>query len=340
MLLYELPGFELIHAESLSQAAQALKKYGGKARVLSGGTDLLSLMKERIEGPALRIPEFLVNIKRIPELNGIIYDEESGLRIGSAVTLSSLEKSEIIHEKFPILSRAAGQVGTTQIRNRGTIGGNICQRPRCLYFRHPHFLCLKKGGRACLARAGEHRYGHSIIQRGKCVMAHPSDMAPALVTLDARVEIAGPGGLRETSMMEFFTTGNPSTETVLQPNEFVTGFQVPSPQPGTLQHFLKLRIRRASDFALASAAVVARMSNEICEDVRVVLGGIAPFPYIASRSMDLLKGKILTEDLISEASKASVKEARPLPNNPYKVDLARVLVQRALKSVAAEHSTC
>lgn len=336
MLLYELPGFELKQAESLDQAVRTLKKCGEKARVLSGGTDLLSLMKERIEGPELRIPEVLVDIKNVPELKGITYHAESGLRIGAAVTLSSLAGSEIIKKKFPVLSIAAGQIGTTQIRNRATIGGNLCQRPRCMYFRHPHFICLKKGGRTCLSRKGEHRYDHSIIQRGKCAMAHPSDLAPALMALDARVEIAGFEGFKEISLTEFFTAENPAGETVLQSNEFVVGFLVPSPQPSIRQYFLKRRIRRASDFALANVAVAAEVFDGICGDVRIILGGIAPSPYIASRSMEMLKGKPFTEELISEAAEASVKEARPLKNNSYKVDLAMALVRRALGSVAAD----
>ena len=336
MLLYELPGFELYHAESLDQAVGTLKKYGEKARVLSGGTDLLSLMKERIEGPRLRIPEVLVDIKNIPELKGITYHAKSGLRIGAAVTLSSLEGSETIQKKIPVLSVAAGQIGTTQIRNRGTIAGNLCQRPRCMYFRHSHFICLKKGGKTCLARIGEHRYDHSIIQMGKCAMAHPSDLAPALMALDARVEIAGFEGLREISLAEFFTSENLTGETVLRPEEFIVGFQIPSPQPTTRQHFLKLRIRRASDFALANVAVAAEVSDEICGDVRIMLGGIAPSPYMASRSMEMLKGKAFTEKLISEAAEACVIEAKPLKNNSYKVDLAMALVRRALESIAAE----
>ncbi len=336
MLLYELPGFELDQAESLDHAVGTLKQCGERARVLAGGTDLLSLMKERIEGPGLRIPEVLVDIKHIPEMKGITYDPESGLRIGAAVTLSSLEESEIIQKKFSLLRLAAGQIGTVQIRNRGTIGGNLCQRPRCMYFRHTHFICLKKGGKTCLARTGEHRYDHAIIQKGSCAMAHPSDLAPALMALDARVDIAGPEGLKEIAVTDFLTSENPVGETVLKPDEFVVGFKVPSPQPTLRQHFMKRRIRRASDFALANVAVAAEVSDGLCGQVRIMLGGVAPSTYIASRSMEILKGKPLTGELISEAAEASVMEAKPLKNNRYKVYLATALVRRALESVAAD----
>lgn len=143
------------------------------------------------------IPKVLLNIKTIPEMNRITYDREAGLRIGAAVSINRLETSDIIKRKFSVLSQAARQVGTTQIRNMGTIGGNICQRPRCMYFRHPHFLCYRKGGDLCYAVSGEHRYYHSIMRRGICAMAHPSDMAPALVGLKAKVTISGPEGTRQ-----------------------------------------------------------------------------------------------------------------------------------------------
>ena len=146
MLLYELPNFEHGDAKSVKEAVSWLHKYGEKVKVIAGGTDLLGVVKDRVKGPQLRIPEVLVNLKAIPEINKITYDEGAGLEIGGAVTLNRVETSDIIKQRFSVLSQAAGQVGTTQIRNMGTIGGNICQRPRCMYFRHPHFLCLKKIG--------------------------------------------------------------------------------------------------------------------------------------------------------------------------------------------------
>jgi len=333
VLLYELPSFELLDVATVRDAVVCLNKYSGKARVVAGGTDVLSLMKDRVEGPELKIPGVLVNIKTIPELNQITYDEYAGLRIGAAVTLNRLEAFEIIRQKFNILTQAAGQVGTTQIRNMGTLGGNICQRPRCMYFRHPHFPCYKKGGDKCYAVAGEHRYYHSIMKNGRCVMAHPSDIAPALAALDAEVIIAGSEGEKKMTLQDFFAPGNGFTETVLKPGEFLTGVQVPNPKGKTYQSFLKRRIRHSTDFALSSVATVARITDGICEDIRIVLGGIAPFPYMALRAAEILKGRKLAEKLISQAGEASLAEAHPLPKNRYKIDLVTALVRRALTSM-------
>jgi len=336
VLLYELPSFELLDAATVRDALACLKKYEGRTRVIAGGTDLLSLMKDRVEGPELKIPEVLVNIKTIPELNQITYDEHTGIRIGAAVTLNRLQASDIIRQKFTVLSQAAGQVGTTQIRNMGTMGGNICQRPRCMYFRHPHFPCYKKGGERCYAVAGEHRYYHSIMKNGRCVMAHPSDLAPALAALEAEVIIAGSEGEKTLTLQDFFTPANDFTETVLKPGEFLTGVHVPNPNGKTYQCFSKRRIRHASDFALSSVATVARIIDGVCEDIRIVLGGIAPFPYMAFRAAEILRGRKLAEKLISQAAEASVAEAHPLPQNRYKIDLVTALVRRALTSMWQE----
>jgi len=153
-MLFELPGFEHVDAKDAREAALCLRQYGEKAKVIAGATDLLSLMKDRIEGPELKVPEVLVNIKTIPGIARIDYDEKTGLRIGAGVTLNQLATADLIRQKFNILSQAVLQVGTTQIRNMGTVGGNVCQRPRCLYFRHAHFVCFKKGGSKCYAVAG------------------------------------------------------------------------------------------------------------------------------------------------------------------------------------------
>ncbi|UCH08708.1 MAG: FAD binding domain-containing protein [Deltaproteobacteria bacterium] len=333
VLLYELPSFELLDVGTVRDALACLKKYEGRTRVIAGGTDLLSLMKDRVEGPELQIPEVLVNIKNIPELNQITYDEHTGLRIGAAVKLNRLQTSDVIRQKFTVLSQAAGHVGTTQIRNMGTMGGNICQRPRCMYFRHPYFLCYKKGGDKCYAVGGEHRYYHSIMKNGRCVMAHPSDLAPALAALEAEVVIASSEGEKTLTLQDFFTPANDGTETVLKPGEFLTGVHVPNQKGKTYQCFLKHRIRHASDFALASVATVARITDVICEEIRIVLGGIAPFPYMAFRAVEILRGRKFTEKLISQAAAASIAEAHPLPQNRYKIDLATALVRRALASM-------
>jgi xanthine dehydrogenase YagS FAD-binding subunit len=332
-MLFELPRFEHVDARDVEEVAFWLQKYGGRARVIAGATDLLGLMKDRVEGPACKIPEILVNIKRVPEMTRIAYDERTGLRIGAGVTLNRLTTSDVIQQGFRILSQAALQVGTTPLRNMGTLGGNLCQRPRCLYFRHPHFLCFKKGGSKCYAATGEHRFYHSILKQGRCVMAHPSDLAPALIALNAEVMIISPNGERKVPLQEFFLGPDHHTETILKTDEYLTEVHVPIQSERTRQVFLKERIRQSADFALASVATVARMSAEICEEIRIVLGGIAPFPCVASTAEEVIRGKKLDEGLISRAAGASVEGAKPLAMNGYKVDLTKALVKRALTSI-------
>ena len=332
-MLYELPAFEHADAESIREAVFWLQKWGNDASVIAGGTDLLGLMKDRLEGPQLKTPRVLINVKRIAAMKRIDLDDELGLRIGAAVTLSQLAASEIIRKRFGILSQAARQIGTTQIRNMGTVGGNLCQRPRCMYFRHPDFLCYKKGGRTCYAVSGEHRFDHCVINYGKCVAAHPSDMAVALVALDASAIIATSNAERQVALQDFFAGANEYTETVLQPGELLAAVRVPDESRKTRQLFLKRRVRHASDFALASVAMVAVMSGEKVQAIRIVIGGIAPFPYVADKTGEIINGKALNAKLISKVAKASLEAARPLPHNGYKIDLAKALVKRALESI-------
>ena len=332
-MLFELPRFEHVDARDVEEVAFWLQKYGGRARVIAGATDLLGLMKDRVEGPGCKIPEILVNIKRVPEMTRITYDEGTGLRIGAGVTLNRLATYDVIKQGFKILSQAALNVGTTQLRMMGTLGGNLCQRPRCLYFRHPHFLCFKKGGSKCYAATGEHRFYHSILKQGRCVMAHPSDLAPALIALKAEVMIISPGGERKVPLQEFFLGPNHHTETILKTDEYLTEIHVPIQNWRTPQVFLKERIRHSADFALSSVSAVARISAGICEEIRIVLGGIAPFPYVASIVEEVIRGKKLDEGLISRAAGASVEGAKPLAMNGYKVDLTKALVKRALTSI-------
>ncbi len=332
-VLYELPAFKHVDAENVQEAVFWLEKWGNEARVIAGGTDLLGLMKDRLEGPQLRTPKVLINVKHIADMKRIDHDDEFGLRIGAAVTLSQLGVSDLIRKRFSILSQAARQIGTTQIRNMGTVGGNLCQRPQCMYFRHPDFLCYKKGGRTCYAVKGEHRYDHSVMNYGKCVVAHPSDMAPALIALNAGAIIATSNGEKKVPLKDFFLGPDDYTETVLKPAELLVEIQVPNQSNKTNQLFLKHRIRHASDFALVSVAVVAQMSEGIVQDIRIVVGGIAPFPYAAEGAEEMINGKKLDARLVSRVAKAVLEGARPLPLNGYKIDLAKALVKRALESI-------
>jgi xanthine dehydrogenase YagS FAD-binding subunit len=335
-MLLEIPDIQHINVETIPAAIAQLQGNPGRARVIAGATDLLGLMKDRVAGPECKIPEILINIKSIPEMNWIAEDEEGDLRIGATTTLGCLENSDLVKRKFNILAQAAAQVGTTQIRNMGTIGGNLCQRPRCMYFRHPHFVCYKKGGTKCFAIAGEHRDYHAIFGKGRCVMAHPSDMAPALIALQAKAIIAGPGGEKRIPLQDFFLGPNDFYETLLKPDEFLKAVLVPHSTGTSYQIFLKHRIRKAVDFAIASVAAVAQMSDGVCEDIRIVLGGVAPFPYLAPKAEQIIRGKRLSEELIAQAGEASIEGARPLSMNAYKIDLVKAMVRRALTSIGQQ----
>jgi xanthine dehydrogenase YagS FAD-binding subunit len=235
--------------------------------------------------------------------------------------------------RFAALARAAASVATTQLRAMGTVGGNLCQRPWCWYFRHPEFVCFKNGGRQCYAIPGNHRTYFSVLGRGICVMSHPSDLAPALIALGARVAIAGPAGRRAVAVEDFFLGARSVAETVLAPGEIVTWVDVPPPPDGARSVFLKHRVRNTWDFALAEVAATATPRDGRLDEVRVALGGVAPFPYRATGAERVLAGRVVDVALIDEAAEAAVARARPLAMNGYKVDLTRALVRRALTAL-------
>jgi len=333
-LLYELPRLKHVNARTVNEAAFLLNKYGHEARPIAGGTDLLSLMKDKIQ-----TPQVLVNIKTIPEMTQITYDNAE-LSIGAAVTLNNIIASDIISREFKILTQAAQQIGTIQIRNRGTVGGNLCQSSRCIYFRHPEFNCHRKGGPVCYAITGEHRYYHSIMKYQTCIGTNPSDMAPPLIALKGQANVTSFKGQRRIPLQQFFTVPDCSVETenILKPNEVLTRIDVPKPKPGTRQLFLKSRKRHSSDFSLASVAIVCQVSKNICRDVNIVLGGIAPTPYVAVEAQEIITGKELNKENITRTAEASLKGAHPLTSNSYKVNLTKALIKRALTLISQEET--
>lgn len=334
-MLDELPLFEHVDAASLDEAVTALAEHGARAQVLAGGTDLLGLMKDRISGPGMPVPDVLVNVKRIPELGAIRETADGGLRIGAAVTLVDLERDPRVVARVPALPQAAASVATGQIRAMGTVGGNLCQRPWCWYFRHPQFPCLKRGGRQCFALPGSNRTYFSVLGLGVCVMSHPSDLAPALMALDARVEIVGPAGTRVVPIDRFYRGPKSLTETVLERAEILVAVEVPPPAPHAHSAFLKHRVRNTWDFALSEVALSVTPGAGRWDAVRIAMGGVAPFPYRATAAEAVLTGQAPTESLIREAAEAALGRARPLAQNGYKIDLTRALVTRALTAAAA-----
>jgi xanthine dehydrogenase YagS FAD-binding subunit len=257
-----------------------------------------------------------------------IKEEEAVLRIGALAKLDQIATSPIVNEKYNALAQAARSVGSPQIRNMGTIGGNLCQDVRCCYYRAspwcgPSFICLRKGGRVCYAVTGDNRY-HSIFGGKKgCFAVCPSDMAPALVALNAQVKTSK----RTAKLEELF---HHSTCTILDTDEIVTEIVVPNPSGGTKSTYIKFALRKAVDFAIVSVALVLTVNGGACEDVKIVLGGVAPNPWRPKAVEDSIQGKSIDERIAEAASAATVAKAIVLSDNRYKVHIAKTLVKRAL----------
>jgi xanthine dehydrogenase YagS FAD-binding subunit len=327
-------GFNYYKVTSVAQAISLLTQYQEKASILAGGSDILGRMKDRLEGPKLRHPQHLLDIKGIKDLN-YIKEQKNGLKIGATTTLSEIASSPLVTGKYPLLSQAAGQVAVPQIRNVGTLGGNLCQRPRCWYFRGKLFKdCFRKGGDNCYASGGENQY-HAVFGGDNCYMVCPSDMAPALTALHARVEIATPKGNKLIPIEQFYVRPekNLLKETVVGSAEMVVGAEIPAPPPGSKGIYLKLKEREAFDFAIASVAAMVIFKNDIVSDARIVFGGVAPFPLRAAGAEAALKGKKI-RDAMGTVCKAAVEGARPLSNNGYKVKAIKGIMEEALGSLA------
>ena len=303
---------------------------GGEVRPLAGGTDLLTLMKADVAAPSR-----LVDIKRLVELAGITDTGDGGLILGGLTTLSEIERHPAITGRYPVLAEAAAVAATPQLRNMATVGGNLLQRSRCWYFRNPRFHCWLKGGDTCPARDGENRF-HAILDGGPCYSAHPSDIAPALLVLDAEVRLRGRGGERVVPLSEFFArpVDERRTETVLQPDELVVSVHIP-PQPAeTRSTYLKAMDRKVWAFALTSVAAVLRLDGRRVAHVRLALGGVAPIPWRATAAEAVLLGAEAGDRPFARAAEAVLEEAEPLRQNGYKLPLTRTLIRRALAVLA------
>ena len=313
------------NARTIDEAVSLLDRYGEEAKIISGGTDVISLMKNRVLSPSV-----LVNIKPIKKMKNIVVNP-SGIAIGALTLINDIERSALIKSKYPILFEAARFIGSPQIRNMATIGGNLCQEVRCWYYRRSpvtgiSFNCCRKSKDGiCHAINGENQY-HAIIGIGECYAVCPSDMATVLLALDAKINTVAPEGSRVISVDEFYTaSGN-----VLDPNEVITAIQVPKVGSRVKQRFLRFRIRKAIDFAIVSVAAVIGLNNNVVGDAKLVLGGVSPKPYRATKAEDILRGERITESVAAKAAKEAVGDARPLSKNGYKVPIIEALVKRAL----------
>lgn len=300
------------------------------AVVMAGGSDLLSLMKEGIVEPSR-----VVNLKNVAELKGI-RPARGGLRIGAAVTLTELLENSDVRQRYPALATAALEAAPAQVRNVGTVGGELCQRPHCYYFRVKRApACARRGGAQCPAATADGlSKWHAIFANDRTPDVSASDLAPPLIAYGATVSILGADGKERTVPLEQFFVNDPQKETVLGAKEIVTAVTIPTGASGTKGHFIKFKERDSYDFALVSVAVVVRKQGDTVSDARVVLGGVAPTPWRSKEAEAALVGKALTEQTATAAGEAAVKAARPLKDNAYKVQLTRVLIKRALLATA------
>lgn len=319
--------FEHVSVASIEEAFDYMRD-GWDTRIVAGGTDLLGEMKQGTE-----TPRRLIDIKGIESLRSIT-EEKTGIRIGALVTLDEMEENSTITEKYAALRQAVYEAASPQLRNTATVAGNICQRPRCWYYRSAQFPCLRKGGKTCFAAGGENSY-HAVFGGGPCHIVCPSDLAPALMAFDARITIAGPEGHREIGLEDFFVgpKENPHRENILTPSEIVTDVWLPEHGNGVRSLFIKIRERQSWDFALASIALVLHIDGGVIAKAGLVLGGVAPNPWRAVEAEELLTG--VAVDSVDPGAVAGVviSKARPLKGNRYKVDLTENIVKRALDTL-------
>ena len=335
-----MKAFEHARPESIEAAISLLSDDREETALLAGGTDLITVMRERITEP-----DRLVNLKFISGLDSIEFVDGPGgavAQIGPLVTLDRLDRDPEVAARLPVLSDAAGEAASPQIRNQGTIGGNLCQKSRCPYYRDPALFCYKRGGLFCYAEDGDNRY-HALFGGGPSFTVHPSDLAPALVALGATLVLEGPGGRREVSAEEFHVLpiDDPTQDNVLGPKEIITRIDVPVPPPDrSASTYLKSSLRGSWDFALVSVAVATEQQGGKTTHARIVLGGVAPKPWRVPEAEKILLGKPLDDSTAAAAAEAALEGAQPLSGNAYKIPLGRTLVDplTALGAWAEEHT--
>lgn len=302
------------------------------AAVLAGGTDIISLMKEHVV-----IPKRVVSIRGIKEWNGV-RQTPAGLHIGALVTFEELSENAMVRRQYPALTHAVEGITSPQMRNMGTVAGDLCQRPRCWYFRNGFGLLARDSQGNSLVPQGENRYHAIFGNSGPAYFVNPSSLAPALVALDARLHLAGPGGERDVRAADFFVIPkiDSERENVLKPNEILTEILIPAASAGMRNRTYEVRQRMLFDWPLATASVALKMDAGTVRSAKIVLGHVAPVPWPAEDAAKSLIGKRLTEETAGNAGDAAVSGAHPLSQNAYKVQLARVSVKRALLAAAKE----
>jgi xanthine dehydrogenase YagS FAD-binding subunit len=321
--------FEYATPKSKEQAVGLLAPNWSDAALLAGGTDLLALMKDDVVAP-----KRLVNVKGISGLDGISYNARTGLRVGALTRIADFADNADVRKHYPALAAVADDAASPQIRHMATMGGNLCQRPRCWYFRNGQGLLARQNGKS-LVLEGDNRYHAILGNEGPAYFVSPSSIAPALIAAAAKVRIFGPNGARELPLEEFYVIPKSENEREhdLRPNEIVTEILVPPPSGERYAQY-EIRQKAAFDWPLATASVALRMSGNKVRAARIVLGHVAPIPWVSAEAPSALLNMALTEETANAAGVVAIKPAKSLSRNGYKIRLAQVAVKRALLQAA------
>jgi len=318
--------FEHADATSVAEAISLLGSNGSSVPI-AGGTDLLTQIKL-----GLIKPDQLVNLKTIPGLD-LITVVNTGLNIGALAKLDTIANNKVVREQYPALIKAIEVIASPQLRNSGTIGGNLAQGPRCWYYRGK-FHCWMKQGERCYARNGENSH-HAIFGNGRCNQVHPSDLAPVLIALGAEISIEGIRGRRTIPLSDLFQIPHDGSRqlTILDRGEIITSAHLPSPAPGGRSIYLKAMERKVWSFALASVAAQLIIEDEVIRNPVIVLGGVAPKPWRLPKSEDALRNQKISREVITAAAEVAVEGAQPLNSNHYKIPLVKGILTEALSSI-------
>jgi len=314
---------------TLADAFTLLEAHAEGALPIAGGSDLIGLLKDDVV-----YYERLISLAGIAELRDCHLNLDGGLHIGALVTLAELEHHARLQGPYRMLAESARGVATPEIRNQGTLGGNLCQRPRCFHYRSALISCLKKGGRVCPAVESPFQQYLSVMGGDGCFCVHASDLAPVLIAMGGRVWLASSSGQRSMLLESFFAgpERDVQRENVLAPGEVITAVTVPALAEDWRGTFLKARERTAGDFPLVSVAIGFALLKGTIQQARVVLGGVAPVPWRSLAAEAVLEGQAPSDAVSEQAAAAAFAVAQPLANNDYKVDIGQVLVARAIRA--------
>jgi xanthine dehydrogenase YagS FAD-binding subunit len=323
-----MPAFELYQPDTVEGAVELLRRFGADGWALAGGNDSLDWFKDRVKRP-----RYVVDLNGIEALKGVRENADGGVEIGALATLTDVETHPAVRERYPVLAEAARWVASPQIRNTGTLGGNVCQDARCWYYRYG-LDCYRAGGNTCYADTpSAQNREHCLWGADRCVAVTPSDTAPALVALDARLIVAGRDGERTVPAQEFFIGPNIDIErmTVLRPGEVLTAIRLPAEWSGALSYFEKVADRRTWDFPLVNVAAALFLDGERIERVRIVAGGVQCIPRRLTAVEEVVRGQPKNEETALLAGQAAVRGAAPLNYNHFKVPMLQNLVTRAIR---------